>query len=53
MHVLRDNRTNETDVGHLSRAGASWATPDYRDRQVGAQHAQHALKPSKPSTPAY
>lgn len=34
LHVLRDNRTNETDVGQLSRAGASWATPDYRERQA-------------------
>ena len=32
MHVLRDNRTNEMDVGQRSRAGASWA--DYSDRQV-------------------
>ncbi len=34
LHVLRDNRTNETEVGELSRSGYTWATPDYASRQV-------------------
>ena len=34
LHVLRDNRTNETEVGELSRSGYTWATPDYASRQA-------------------
>ena len=34
LHVLRDNRTNETGLGDFSQAGGAWAATSHRDRQV-------------------